>query len=78
MACLQQAPSGAHAKARTNQYVSVSIEVLVALDSDIGVSPPDGVTRNTVVAVNVVVPLVFFSTTLNFSRAVLDVSGSNA
>ena len=78
MACLQHAPSGAHAKARTNQYVSVSIEVLVALDSDIGVSPPDGVTRNTVVAVDVVVPLVFFSTTLNFSRAVLDVSGSNA
>lgn len=66
------------AKARTNQYEIVIVWLLVVSDSEIGVSAPDGVTRNTEVPVDVVFPLVSFSTITNFSKAVLDVSGSNA
>lgn len=69
---------GAKAKAHSDQYAIVIVWLLLVLDSDIGVSAPGGVTRNTEVTVDVVFPLVSLSTIMNFSRAVLAVSGSNA
>jgi hypothetical protein len=71
---------GAKAKAHTDQYVIVIVSPLDVdvLVSDIGVSAPDGVTRNETVPVDVEFPLESLSTRMNFSRAVLAVSGSNA